>query len=348
MAVLLSPVGGVAAQFFDNNGNPLAGGLIYTYAAGTSTPATTYTSVSGAIAHSNPIVLDAGGRVSGSGEIWLTDGVIYKFVLKDSNDVLIATYDNITGINSNFVNFTAEQEIQTATAGQTVFNLVDIQYQPGTNSLSVYVDGVNQYGPGAQYAYTETDSDTVTFVSGLHVGASVKFTTTTQTSGNATDASVVAYTPPFTGSVTTNVEDKLAQYVSVEDFGASPSASSAANQSAFDTALAASDSVFIPEGNYNITGPLYINGTGKKVFGAGMGATKLTITGAGAGVIIGNSVSTSETNHDISFSDVWISGGTYALQVGSSTSPLTFIGEISRIKLTDATAGGLYFYQAIE
>jgi len=79
---------------------------------------------------------------------------------------------------------------------------------------------VNQYGPGAQYAYFETDSDTVTFVSGLHVGASVKFTTATQVTGNATDASVVSYTPPFTNSVATTVQAKLAQYISVQDFGA--------------------------------------------------------------------------------------------------------------------------------
>lgn len=218
MAVLLSPVGGVAAQFFDNNGNPLSGGKLFSYAAGTTTPAATYTSSLGTTAHTNPIVLDSGGRVPG-GEIWLTDGVIYKFVLQTSTNVLIATYDNIVGINSNFVNYTTEQEIQTATAGQTVFNLATTQYQPGTNSLTVYVDGVNQYGPGAQYAYLETDSTTVTFVSGLHVGASVKFTTATQTTGNATDASVVAYTPPFTGSVATNVETKLAQTVSITDFG---------------------------------------------------------------------------------------------------------------------------------
>ena len=219
MTVLLSPVGGVAAQFLDNNGNPLSGGKLFSYSAGTTTPAATFTSSLGVTPHTNPIVLDSGGRVPG-GETWLTDGVIYKFVLQTSTNVLIATYDNIVGINSNFVNYTTEQEIQTATAGQTVFDLTTMQYQPGTNSLTVYVDGVNQYGPGAQYAYLETDSDTVTFVSGLHVGASVKFTTATQTTGNATDASVVSYDPPFTNAVGTNVEDKLAQTVSVKDFGA--------------------------------------------------------------------------------------------------------------------------------
>ena len=220
MAVNLSPVGGVAAQFFTNTGAVLTGGKLYTYAAGTTTPQTAYTTGAGNVAWTNPIVLDAAGRVSGSGEIWLTDGVSYKFVLKDSTDVLIATYDNITGINSNFVNFVAEQEIQTATAGQTVFTLTTTEYQPGTNTLSVFVDGVNQYGPGAQYAYTETSSTVVTFVNGLHVGALVKFTTTQTLSGGAIDASQVTYDPPFTGSVSTNVELKLAQTVSVQDFGA--------------------------------------------------------------------------------------------------------------------------------
>jgi parallel beta-helix repeat protein len=219
MAVNLSPVGGVAAQFFTSTGAVLTGGKLYTYAAGTTTPQAAYTTSQGNVPWTNPIVLDAAGRVPSGGEIWITDGLIYKFVLKDANDVLIATYDNITGINSNAVAYTNQQEIVTATAGQTVFNL-GISYQPGTNSLSVFVDGVNQYGPGAQYSYVETDSTTVTFNAGLHVGAEVKFTTTQQQAAGAVDASQVSYDPPFTGSVTTNVEAKLAQTVSVKDFGA--------------------------------------------------------------------------------------------------------------------------------
>jgi hypothetical protein len=219
MAVNLSPVGGVAAQFFTSTGAVLTGGKLYTYAAGTTTPAATYTSSNGLTAWTNPVVLDAAGRVPGSGEIWLTDGVVYKFVLKDSNDVLIATYDNVTGINSNSVSYTNQQEIVTATAGQTVFDL-SISYQPGTNSLSVFVDGVNQYGPGASYSYVETDSNTVTFNSGLHVGAEVKFTTTQQQGAGAVDASQVSYDPPFTNSVATNVESRLANFVLVTDFGA--------------------------------------------------------------------------------------------------------------------------------
>jgi hypothetical protein len=263
MAVNLSPVGGVAAQFFTNTGAVLTGGKLFTYLAGTTTPAAAYTSSNGATAWTNPIVLDAAGRVPGSGEIWITDGLLYKFLLKDANDVLIATYDNISGINSNFIAFVNQQEIVTATAGQTVFNL-GISYQPGTNSLSVFVDGVNQYGPGAQYAYLETDADTVTFVSGLHVGAEVKFTTSQLQGGGAVDAQQVSYQPPFANSVATNVEAKLAQTVSVTDFGA------VGNGIVDDTAailLAFQNGghVVFPTGTYKVTTVLCQNVTGLTV-----------------------------------------------------------------------------------
>lgn len=218
MAVNLSPIWGAGAQLLDNSGNVLSGGKIYTYLAGTTTPAVTYTSSNGITANSNPIILNSAGRVPY--EIWLTDSIEYKFVLKDSNDVLIGTWDNLIGINSNFINYYGQQEIQTATAGQTVFTLTDFEYTPATGNLSVFVDGVNQYGPGAQYAYVETDSTTVTFVSGLHVGASVKFTTTKLENVGVADASQISYTYPDSNAVTQNVEERLAQYVSVKDFGA--------------------------------------------------------------------------------------------------------------------------------
>jgi hypothetical protein len=135
MAVNLSPVGGVAAQFFTNTGAVLTGGKLYTYLAGTTTPVATYTTSAGNVARTNPIVLDAAGRVPDGGEIWLTVGVTYKFVLKDSNEVLIGTYDNVPS------------------------------------------------------AFT-------------------------------TNASSVTYTPAGTGAVTTTVQTKLRESVSVKDFGA--------------------------------------------------------------------------------------------------------------------------------
>ena len=97
MAVKLSPLAGAGWQFFDNLGTPLAGGLLYTYTAGTTTPQATYTSAAGTIANTNPIVLDAAGRTAN--QTWLTTGGAYKFVLQTSAAVTIGTYDNISGIN---------------------------------------------------------------------------------------------------------------------------------------------------------------------------------------------------------------------------------------------------------
>lgn len=95
--VVLSPIGGAGQQFFDNNGNVLSGGLLYTYAAGTTTPATTYTTSAGTVARTNPVVLDSAGRVSGDG-IWLVYETAYKFVLKNSTGATTyGTWDNISG-----------------------------------------------------------------------------------------------------------------------------------------------------------------------------------------------------------------------------------------------------------
>jgi hypothetical protein len=129
MAVFLSPVGGAAAQFFDNNGVILSGGKLYTYAAGTTTPLASYTSSSGATAHSNPIILDSAGRVPG-GEIWLSSAR-YKFVLYTSVNVLIATYDNISGNGS-------------ATATNYTGNGSTTVYSVSGNVVSVYINGVYQ------------------------------------------------------------------------------------------------------------------------------------------------------------------------------------------------------------
>jgi hypothetical protein len=130
MAVFLSPVGGVAAQFFTNTGAVLTGGKLYTYLAGTTTPATSYTTSAGTTARTNPVVLDSAGRVPGGGEIWILP-VSYKFILRDSNDVLIATYDNVFGVGATAVqNYTGD--------GTTV------GFAVSGNVVAVYINGVYQ------------------------------------------------------------------------------------------------------------------------------------------------------------------------------------------------------------
>ena len=79
-------------QYFDNNGEPLSGGLLYSYEAGTTTPKATYTDETESTANANPVVLDANGRA----DVWLGAGD-YKLELRTSADVLIKTVDNVSG-----------------------------------------------------------------------------------------------------------------------------------------------------------------------------------------------------------------------------------------------------------
>jgi len=97
-SVLLSSVG-IGQQYFDNNGVPLSGGLIYTYQAGSSTPLATYTDNGGTTANANPIVLDSSGRVPN--EIWLLQGYSYKFIIQSASGTSLITLDNLYGILQN-------------------------------------------------------------------------------------------------------------------------------------------------------------------------------------------------------------------------------------------------------
>jgi hypothetical protein len=167
MSVFLSPVGGAGAQFFDNNGNPLTGGKLYTYAAGTTTPQATYTTSAGNIAHTNPVVLDAAGRVADSGEIWLTAGSSYKFVLKTSTDVTISTWDNITGNGDpNFNYYTPAATSLLAPGPLTVKSALDqITNEDNGSSLIGYL------APFAGASPTTAQLKLDTFVNATDFGA---------------------------------------------------------------------------------------------------------------------------------------------------------------------------------
>lgn len=82
-------------QFLDANGNPLSGGKLYTYAAGTTTPQTTYTDAGGGTPNANPVILDSRGEAS----VWLGSSP-YKFKLTTSADAEIWTVDNISSAAS--------------------------------------------------------------------------------------------------------------------------------------------------------------------------------------------------------------------------------------------------------
>lgn len=82
------------AQFFDDEGDPLAAGQLYVYGAGTSTLTTTWSDSGGTSPNANPVILDSAGRPD-SGAIYLTAGIGYKFILQDADSVQIWSQDNV-------------------------------------------------------------------------------------------------------------------------------------------------------------------------------------------------------------------------------------------------------------
>lgn len=126
------------AQFFYADGTPLVGGKVYTYAAGTSTPLATFTSASATTPNTNPIILDTRGECN----LWYAPATSYKVILKDADENLIWTVDNISTYgtiaaqNYNNVNITGG-----AISGVTAtFNLTgDVSGNAGTVTNGVYL-----------------------------------------------------------------------------------------------------------------------------------------------------------------------------------------------------------------
>lgn len=82
------------SQLIDNNGNPISGGKVQTYLAGTVDPVATYTTSALTVENLNPIVADSAGRYHAFGR----PGQSYKFVYMTAASVPYDTEDNIPAV----------------------------------------------------------------------------------------------------------------------------------------------------------------------------------------------------------------------------------------------------------
>jgi hypothetical protein len=147
-----------------------------------------------------------------------------------------------------------------------------LQYIVATNNLAVFVNGSKQI---VATNYIETSTTVFTFVTGLNVGDVVEAVLSTTVATNVTNAVNVAYNPPYTSSVVTNVQAKLAQTVSVMDFGAKGDGTTddtAAMQAAHTTGKL----VYYPAGTYKCTSGITITSGG--IIGAGQSLTVISST----------------------------------------------------------------------
>lgn len=94
-------------RFVGNDNLPLVGGQLFTYQAGTNTPAATYTDSTGTVQHLNPIILNSRGEVAyqtgQSSGLWIPAATFYKFVLQDANGNQIWSLDRISDGSGNIL-----------------------------------------------------------------------------------------------------------------------------------------------------------------------------------------------------------------------------------------------------
>jgi hypothetical protein len=190
MTVSLSLLAGSGWQFFDNSGDVLTGGLLYSYTAGTTTPAATYTSVTGLTANSNPIVLDAAGRVPN--QIWLTDGLGYKFRLENSVGTQIGSWDNITSQNTASAGLAASAISYTAAGSATVRTVqAKLQESVSVKDFGAVGDGVTNDTVAVQLAIN-SNAKAVYFPNGTYLCSQITLVSGQTLYGDGA-ASVIKY-----------------------------------------------------------------------------------------------------------------------------------------------------------
>ncbi len=167
MAVLLEAP---YSQLFDANGNPLTGGKVYTYAAGTTTPKATYTDAAESAQASNPIILDAAGRA----EIWVTGS--YNFKVTTAADVEIRTTPNYSAYTAGgdmtkavYDPANIAQQVVGLSAVQTLTNKSGATAAIGTNDIGLATNAfaTRSGGTFATGSLSVTSNTTLANVTGV-------------------------------------------------------------------------------------------------------------------------------------------------------------------------------------
>jgi len=129
-------------QFFDENGDPLAGGKVYWYEAGTSTPKDTWIDQAESSAAANPVVLDSDGypdHGSGPNFMWIRGS--YKIIIKDSDGTTLFTDDNVNEYDQiDFTGLTATIADLNSTTTTTLAKTSDYTVQITDRGKTILAD----------------------------------------------------------------------------------------------------------------------------------------------------------------------------------------------------------------
>lgn len=164
-------------------------------------------------------------------------------------------------------------------------------------------------------------------------------------SGISPNASGVVYDPAGAGAVSTTVQAKLRETVSVKDFGAVGNGV-ADDTAAIQAAINAHDNVYIPPGEYRCDGQIALRAN-LTLTGAGVGITRIKkVTTTFGGVMCANSASTTAQLANITLRDFTLFDDVVALGFSESQHLLTFHGVdnvlVDRLEFYGFRGDGLY------
>jgi hypothetical protein len=235
------------------------------------------------IAPGNEIVTVNGSTLTPSDDYTIngTDSITLRQPLLPNDQVMVLSYNSlkVVEVESNFETYPFTRWVDTATAGQTVFQglgdgTVTLGYSPGYEQVTLNGSRLTR-----DVDYIANDKLSVILVQGalegdvLEVLCGNYLKTGDQESYAASD---ISYTYP--GGVPSNVQQRLEQYVSVKDFGAvgdGVTDDTAAIQAALDTG----GPIIIPEGVFFISNHVYFKQDGQTLAGFGNSSVIKTQSG---------------------------------------------------------------------
>ena len=140
--------------FLDDNGDPLNGGRLESYIAGTTTPTPTYTGEAG-VSAGNIITLNARGEPETSGnthQVWIDSAIKYDFVLKTAAGVIINSPEDVASPLVGLVGSVAS--LLNIAAAKALTTLIDDQ--------AIYIRGYTTAGDGGGGMYVYDSSSAAT------------------------------------------------------------------------------------------------------------------------------------------------------------------------------------------
>jgi hypothetical protein len=322
--------------FNDLDGSPLENGYIYIGQSNLNpetAPVNVFWDAARTIPAAQPI-RTIGGFPSrnGSPSNVYVEADTYSITVRNSRRVFVySAFDQSDAPSSVF---DISTQVITATAGQTTFSLTTFAYLPGTDTLQVYRNGLRLT---SVTDYVESNTSTVTMTSPAALGDEFLFQGGAVITGGNIPGTGVSFIQAGTGAIPRNMQDKVRENVSVKDFGAVGDGA-ADDTAAIQAAVAASNNVVVPSGNYRITSTItvpanssvhfqsgaYTSGSGSVSGGSifkqsGSGASTRAQNSAIAGSVMGIEGIIEETEYPLkNEGGIW-PGKTYAFQAISKT-----------------------------